>query len=97
MFGHRKMKLSIEGRSFLMGMNIPDFEKSRPLSFAPLNIGFLGGSLKGLSATNDVYDVPKLSTQMRGHAGLELDVKALRSDVRKAKAKLTRQAANAAG
>lgn len=61
------------------------------------NSGFVSGLKNGLNATNDAFDVPKLDNLRRGHAGLELDVKALRSDVRKAKAKLTRQTANAAG
>lgn len=69
----------------------------RNLTLHSKNSNFGSGLKNGLTATNDLFDVPRMNTSRNWHAGLELDVKALRSDVRKAKAKLAIQTANAAG
>jgi hypothetical protein len=80
-----------------MTTNKTRVSKIRVLPIVPLNDGLLSGIMNGLNATDFLFDVPKIAVSRFMQSSLESDVKALRSDVRKAKAKLTRQAANAAG
>ena len=63
----------------------------RNLAVKPALNGFASGVSAGMSATNDVFDVPLLRLSADPYRGLRQDMDVLRDDVRRAKEKLARE------
>lgn len=59
----------------------------RKLSYKPLIAGLVDGLNRGMSSSNDVFDIELLTMPLNRFEGLKNDRDALRGDVERAKAK----------
>lgn len=55
--------------------------------------GFFYGLIRGMDSTNDAFEAPVVKLRAGPVAGLQLDVEAIRADVGRSNARITRELA----